>query len=49
MESAQLADVVAEECRTMPEFHISEKALLEAKIYKLDTSIHNAEAEVARV
>ena len=49
VQSAQLAAVVVEACRTVSELHILNKAPLEAKIWKLVSGIHDAKAKVARV
>jgi len=47
--SAQLAAMVAKECKMVPKLHILEEAPLEAKIRKLVVSVRYTKAEVARV
>ena len=44
-----MAVAVAEAGMTVPELHISEEALLEAKIKKLAVGVRDDKAEVARV
>ena len=40
--------MVAEACRTVPELHIPEETLLEAKIRKLAACVHDAKTEMTK-
>lgn len=49
MQNDQTIAVVAEACRTVPELHVWEEALVDMKIRKLAVGVGEAKIEVAKV